>query len=65
MVTAFLMNGWIWPNGVASVVEGLPSTGLPRLVLQKQDFGVLLSMSLFYNCKQLLIEVDEQYALIF
>ena len=27
-----LLNGWILPIGGASLVEGLPSTGLPRLV---------------------------------
>ena len=31
--TAILLKGWIWPIGGASVVEGLLSTGLPRLVL--------------------------------
>ena len=32
-VTAILLNGWILPFGGASAVEGLPSTGLPYLVL--------------------------------
>ena len=31
-VTAVLLNGLILPIGGASVVEGLRSTGLPRLV---------------------------------
>ena len=31
-VTAILLNGWILPIYGASAVEGLPSTGLPRLV---------------------------------
>ena len=31
-VTAVLLNGWIFPIGGASAVEGLRSTGLPRLV---------------------------------
>ena len=31
-VTAILLKGWILPLGVASAVEGLRSTGLPRLV---------------------------------
>ena len=32
-VTAILLNGWILPNGGASSVEGLRSTGLLRLVV--------------------------------
>ena len=32
-VKAILLNGWILPIGWASAVEGLRSTGLPRLVL--------------------------------
>ena len=32
-VTAILLKGWISPVGGASAVEGLRSTGLPRLVL--------------------------------
>ena len=31
-VTAILLKGWILPIGGASAVEGLRSTGLPRLV---------------------------------
>ena len=31
-VTAILLNGWILPIGGALSVEGLRSTGLPRLV---------------------------------
>ena len=31
-VSAILLKGWILPIGGASVVEGLRSTGLPRLV---------------------------------
>ena len=31
-VKAILLNGWILPIGGASAVEGLQSTGLPRLV---------------------------------
>ena len=31
-VTAILLQGWILPIGQASAVEGLRSTGLPRLV---------------------------------
>ena len=31
-VTAILLKGWISPLGGASSVEGLRSTGLPRLV---------------------------------
>ena len=34
-VTAILLKGWILPIGGASAVEGLRSTGLPRLVLIK------------------------------
>ena len=34
-VTAILLNGWILPIGEASAVEGLRSTGLPRLVFTK------------------------------
>ena len=30
-VTAILLKGWILPVGGASAVEGLQSTGLPRL----------------------------------
>ena len=33
-VTAILLKGWILPVGGASAVEGLRSTGLPRLVFQ-------------------------------
>ena len=33
-VTAILLKGWISPVGGASAVEGLQSTGLPRLVLK-------------------------------
>ena len=33
-VMAILLNGWILPNGGASAVEGLRSTGLPRLVTE-------------------------------
>ena len=32
-VTAILLKGWSLPIGGASAVEGLRSTGLPRLVL--------------------------------
>ena len=32
-VSAILLKGWILPIGGASAVEGLQSTGLPRLVL--------------------------------
>ena len=32
-VTVILLNGWILPIGEPSLVEGLRSTGLPRLVL--------------------------------
>ena len=32
-VTAILLKGWVSPVGGASAVEGLGSTGLPRLVL--------------------------------
>jgi hypothetical protein len=32
-VTAILLKGWILSIGGASAVEGLRSTGLPRLVL--------------------------------
>ena len=31
-VTAIFLNGWILPIGGTSVLEGLRSTGLPRLV---------------------------------
>ena len=34
-VTAILLKGWILSIGEASSVEGLRSTGLPRLVLQQ------------------------------
>ena len=34
-VTAILLKGWISPIGGASTVEGLRSTGLPRLVSQE------------------------------
>ena len=34
-VTAILLKGWISPVGGASAVEGLRSTGLPRLVFSK------------------------------
>ena len=30
-VSAILMNGWVLPIGGGSAVEGLQSTGLPRL----------------------------------
>ena len=33
-VTAIFLNGWILPISGASAVEGLQSTGLPRLVYQ-------------------------------
>ena len=33
-VTAILLNGWILPIGGASAVEGLQSTGIPRLVIK-------------------------------
>ena len=32
-VTMILLNGWILPIGGAPAMEGLRSTGLPRLVL--------------------------------
>ena len=32
-VTAILLKGWILPIGGASAVEGLRSTGLPRLTI--------------------------------
>ena len=31
-VNAILLNGWILPIGRASAVEGLQTTGIPRLV---------------------------------
>ena len=34
-VTAILLKGWISPVGGASAVEGLRSTGLPRLVFNR------------------------------
>ena len=37
-VTAIFLTGWILPIGGASVVEGLQSTGLPRLVSSKREF---------------------------
>ena len=40
-VTAILLKGWILPISRASAVEGLRSTGLPRLVYV---------LSLIYNC---------------
>ena len=33
-MTTILLKGWILPIGGASAVEGLRSTGLPRLVLE-------------------------------
>ena len=38
IVTAFLLNGWILRIGGASAVEGLQSTGVPRLVLKINIF---------------------------
>ena len=43
-VTAILPNGWILSIGGASMVEGLPSTGLPHLV-----FFLLLYISTVPN----------------
>ena len=37
-VTAILLNGWILPIGGASSVEGLGSTGRPRLVLNYNTY---------------------------
>ena len=36
-VTAILLKGWILPIGESSAVEGLRSTGLPRLVCRLKD----------------------------
>ena len=45
-VTANLLKGWISPLGGASAVEGLPSTGLPRLVSLA---GLILSHSILHS----------------
>ena len=37
-VTAILLKGWILPIGGVSAVEGLQSTGLPRLVFIKKKY---------------------------
>ena len=36
-VTAILLKGWILPIGESSAVEGLRSTGLPRLVFRDSE----------------------------
>ena len=41
-VTAILLKGWILPVGGASAVEGLQSTGLPRLVFFFLQFFPLI-----------------------
>ena len=38
-VTAILLKRWILPIGGASAVEGLQSTGLPRLVIARPGGG--------------------------
>ena len=43
-VKVILLNGWIWPIGGASLVEGLQSMGLPRLVFYSWQY--LLSFGL-------------------
>ena len=40
-VMAILLKGWILPIGGASAVEGLRSTGLPRLVLMADKLLVV------------------------
>ena len=40
-VTAVLLNGWILPIGGASAMEGLRSTGLPRLLYEDTPFSLL------------------------
>ena len=47
-VTAILLNGWILPVGGASAVEGLRSTGLPRLVYIESG-GVVGANSYFIS----------------
>ena len=41
-VMAILLKGWILPIGGASSVEGLQSTGLPRLVYRQGAAGAVL-----------------------
>ena len=51
-ITAILLKGYILPFGGASAVEGLRSTGLPRLVsiplLFKKEYGTTNKCSLFF-----------------
>ena len=43
-VTAILLYGWILPIGGASSVEGLRSTGLPRLVFTEMKIESTLGV---------------------
>ena len=45
-VTVILLNSWILPIGGASAVEGLRSTGVPRLAF----FTMIVFFLLFSNC---------------
>ena len=52
-VTAILLKGWISPIGGASAVEGLRSTGLPRLVIVAQEMYCMylyLNKKMFWFC---------------
>ena len=44
-VMSILLNGWMLPIGEASAVEGLCSTGIPRLVFKESAPRLILSSS--------------------
>ena len=49
-VTAVLLKGWVLPIGGASAVEGLRSTGLPRLVLMSMSNSIKLTQRSHHSC---------------
>ena len=56
-VTADLLKGWILPIGGASAVEGLQSTGLPRLVPKYITLKPILSFNLFETKYVIIVNV--------
>ena len=48
-VVAILLKGWILPVGGASAVEGLRSTGLPRLVTMWLDSVLLTCLFTYFT----------------
>ena len=51
-VTAILLNGWILPIEEGSAVEGLRSTGLPRLVSARALFFLVIIIQHYYDGTQ-------------